>query len=321
MTAEVGIFKRGKVWWVVYYRNGKQIRESAKTTSEEAAARYLQSRLKYAEGRVTFEDIANLVITDYKASGLRTISDLKGRFKHLRAAFSDHKAVEITTSRLRQYSAERKHDGARNATINREFGVIRRGFKLALQLGMLSVAPYVAMLPESNVRSGFLEHHQFLAIANQLPSDDLRDVTEFLYLTGWRLNEALTLEWRDIDGNMMRLRAERSRTVKGRAITMGARLCALIMVRKTKRRLDSRRVFHVDGKPVLRTSVSRSWRKAAARAELAGIVVDDLRRTAACNMVKAGVPERVAMIQLGLRTLSMFDRYNIIGNVGLTGAQ
>jgi integrase len=321
MTGEVGIFKRGKVWWVAYYRNGKQTLESAETTSEEAAARYLQSRLKYAEGRVTFEDLANLVITDYEARDLRTVKDLKGRFNHLRAAFSDHKAVEITTARLRLYSAERKHDGARNASINRELGAIKRGFKLALQHGMLSVTPYVAMLPETNVRSGFVGHHQFLAIANQLPSDDLRDVTEFLYLTGWRLNEALTLEWRDIDGNTLQLRAERSRTAKGRAIIMGARLGALIMVRKTKRRLDSRRVFHSAGKPMLRTSVSRSWRKAAVRAGLAGIVVDDLRRTAARNLVRAGVPERVAMILLGLRTLSMFDRYSVASDTDEACAQ
>lgn len=139
-------------------------------------------------------------------------------------------------------------------------------------------------------------------------------MTEFLYLTGWRLNEALTLEWRDIDGNTLRLSAERRRTAKGRAITMGVRLGALIVVRKAKRRLDSRRVFHVDGKPMLRTSVSRSWRKAAVRACLGGIVVDDLRRTVARNMVSAGVPERVAMTQLGLRTLSMFDRYHIFGD-------
>ncbi len=162
----------------------------------------------------------------------------------------------------------------------------------------------------------------------------LKDFVRFAYLTGWRKGEIISLLWADVDrdGDAIRLRPEHSKNGRDRTVMLDGDLDALIE-RRWQARLFSRGgdahvtdlVFHRDGEPV--GDFRKAWATACVEAGLYRIVVTDtkgaekkvpdrlfhdLRRTAARNMVRAGVPERVAMEITGHRTRSMFDRYNIV---------
>ena len=74
--------------------------------------------------------------------------------------------------------------------------------------------------------------------------------------------------------------------------------------------LDDRFVFfRPGGRPV--GTFYKAWATACEAANVAGRIFHDLRRTAARDMVRRGVPERVAMKRTGLETRDVFDRYDI----------
>ncbi len=322
--------KNSSCYYIKYYRNGKPHFESTGSDKKEVAERLLKLREgEIAQGkvpglyydRVMFDELADAYVSEYKVNDRKTLKKAEQIAGHLKKEFGGMAVTRITTSEIRKYTEKRLDDGFSNATINRYLAALKRMFNLAYQDTPPKVfqIPYIPMLKERNVRKGFFEHPEFLALREELP-DYLKPVITFAYWTGWRKSEILALEWDqvDLDEGIVRLEAGDTKNDQARNICLIPEVKELITDLYKERTPGCQFVFHNGGKQI--KDFRTTWENACNETGLSGRLFHDFRRTAVRNMVRAGIPERVAMMISGHKTRSVFERYNITSGEDLKEA-
>jgi integrase len=175
---------------------------------------------------VKFDELLKDIKNDYKINGLK-LADLNKCLKHLEPFFKGVSVPKIKTEQIEDYIKNRMaltcqkcdckvddealeqgkcpfckigkdfEPGAANGTINRELAALKRILNFGKQKDKVDRAPYIPMLKEDNVRKGFFEHPEFLALRDAL-SSYLKGFATFGYRTGWRISEISSLTWNKI---------------------------------------------------------------------------------------------------------------------------
>jgi integrase len=275
--------QRGSRWWIAYYVNGHEHRESASKVlgrpdaglSEKDAEKALKLRLQEIHGgrwvgpkqeRVNMVELLDGLVQDYKNNGRRSLATLEAHLKPLRAAFPLDAALSVTETRIERYKAERLEAKKAPATINRELAALRRAFALGVKQKLISRAPSIELLTENNARQGFAEPADFEAVVGHLPAY-LQDFARFAYASGWRKGELKTLQWSAVDKDNTRvtLRREHSKNGEPRVLPLIGELAEIVARRREARGYKtasgemalSLHVFHRNGQPV--GDIRKSW--------------------------------------------------------------
>jgi integrase len=335
--------RRLQTYWIDYHVDGRRHRESSKSRKKSDALALLKLRMgehatgQYVGGearRLTFEDLEAGIVASYELKGHRSLGRLQAAFNHLRDHFASWKATAITARALEQYATDRLKEAA-PATAKYELALLRRAMTIAVKQGRLIARPAFPEIGVQNARVGFFEPAEFEAVVRELPAP-IKRVAVVGYYTGWRKSEILGLTWAQVDFTHGIMRLEPTSTSagtstknnEGRTFPFGevAALAGALRAQRADSEEVQRRlgalipwVWHRDdGSRICK--IDEAWRAACKRAGYPDRLFHDLRRTAARNLIRAGVPEHWAMQLCGHRSPEVFRRYAITSEADLKEA-
>ncbi len=175
------IYKRGArgILYVDISRHGKRHEVSSRSTSMAVAVRLKLKMIRALESgervgreidRLRLGDMLNTVVNDHVLNDRRADRRDRSLRVNLVTHFgADTLAVNVDEAAIGAYMAQRKSAGAANATINKELGFLKRGFRLNRKV--LSSIPEIRLLKEAPPREGFVTLEQLERVLTLLPPD------------------------------------------------------------------------------------------------------------------------------------------------------
>lgn len=222
-----GPLVKASLWTLKYYVNGKPVRVPSGTEDYDEALALLRKRMADASTRNSYSDqpervslnqLFDLLIEDYRYKERKSTYDTELRVDaNLRPFFGERKAQAIGTTVQREYAAHRRRQKAEAATINKELSFLRRAMRLGAQQDppLVLHVPHFEMLPIDNVREGTLEHEEYRAVRDALPSY-ARIALVIAYHTGARKGEIRAIQRDRIDLKAARIHLPGRTTKNGK---------------------------------------------------------------------------------------------------------
>ncbi len=333
---------RGATWWYIIPNpipGEKRIEKSCGTSDHEEAIR-VKAKALIDAGRPRARAATPAtpctvgeVLDDYSVycekERPRSWRSLRTAINHLRQAFADIVADELTTADVDQFRDDRiVGSDVTDSTVNRELGYLRAALKRQMNVTPPRVhrIPYMRIPSEKDlVREGFIDRADYAKILPELPPS-LQAIFVCAFHTGARSGELKMIEWRQInwEKSIIELRPKTTKNSKGRWIPIWGDMREHLERQKAIRDREFPNVkwvffwhigYHQRAVPGERLKDFRwAWSEACTRAGLPNLLFHDLRRSAIKFAdQEAGISSRLVRLMSGHQTESVYTRYNIGG--------
>ena len=164
----MGIFRKGKNYYIDYYADGMRVRECVGFSKKAATALLHKRKTEIMEGKagikrkpkIKFSDFADDYLNFAKANKRSASRDYTS-LVHLKAEFGNLILYQITPLHIENYKIKRKALVS-GATINRELACLKHIFTKAIEWGKADKNPVkiVKMFKENNQRLRFLSKEE-----------------------------------------------------------------------------------------------------------------------------------------------------------------
>lgn len=309
-----GVRKRGDVYFVDFYSNGRRIRKIVGNNIKLAQSYLCKCKGEVAEGRfLNIEKTEKIRFSDFADEYLEVHS------KHKKSYYTDKKIIgqfkkyfgnkclhEITTLDIEKFKSKRIAEVS-PSTVNRALAILKSMFNRAIEWGKAKNNPCkaVKLFKENPPRLRFLEQEEIPKLISNC-CGHLKPIVTLALNTGMRKGEILGLKWHDIDFNRDIINLYNTKNGETRRIPLNSiAKRTLIAVLKHP---DSPYVFcNKKGEPY--GDIKKSFLTAVNNSAIIDFRFHDLRHTFASHLVMAGVDLNTVRELLGHKSLAMTLRY------------
>ena len=312
----MGMYRRGKVWWIDYYdQHHQRVQESSSSSNRRDAQDLLNVRQsEVSRGvfkrpvKITFDEYGKKYM-EYAKTNKRSWLRDEQMLKPLEEFFGkERELADLGAIDVEAYKVQRRVKVS-GATVNRELALLKRMFNLAIDWEMFqgrNPVCKVKFFKELNLGSRVLsQKEEEKLLENAAPF--LQDLIVFGLNTGLRVGEIFSLRWSNVDMEKNILNVFAHKTWKTRAVPLNTKTRAVIEAWALHRKNEL--VFYNTSTGGSFVDLSAGFGLACRKAGISGVSWHTLRHTFASRLIERGVDIVTVQQLLGHSTVTVTMRY------------